>query len=126
MTEASEPSRQPRLRRLWTLYIVLALSLLAGTAGTWYAYTSTRARAELQFRQAARFTREKIEGRIPVYLTMLRGASGLFAKDAHVSRDDFHNYVGRLQLHDNYPGTQGLGFSRYLPPEQEQAILEDI
>lgn len=60
----------------------------------------------------------KITTRVITYTQLLRGAAGFFAGSEFVSRDEWRNYVEKLDLDQNYKGLQGIGFSLLIHPDQ--------
>jgi signal transduction histidine kinase len=85
-------------------------------------------RAGVEERERARFanlvqsTSDRIQRRLDAYKALLRGASGLFAIQEEISLSEFRAYAERLRLHKNYPGTQGIGFSRRVSREELPAF----
>lgn len=67
-----------------------------------------------------------IKQRMMAYEQVLRGASGLFAASDSVKRRDFHDYVAALQLADNYPGIQGVGYSLIVPATAKEQHISSI
>jgi diguanylate cyclase (GGDEF)-like protein/PAS domain S-box-containing protein len=63
----------------------------------------------------------KIRDRIVTYGLVLRGAGALFSTERQVTRSGWRNFVDRLSLYRDYPGIQGVGFSRALVPDQVAA-----
>lgn len=57
-----------------------------------------------------------LESRLHGYKEILLGARGLFVSSEEVSREEFQGYVKELDLHQNYPGIRGLGFTLYIKP----------
>lgn len=62
-----------------------------------------------------------IEQRMAAYEQVLRGAQGLYAASAEVSRSDFQMYIETLQLGANYSGIQGVGTLFIVPHAQKEA-----
>src|SRR5690606_24559818 len=54
------------------------------------------------------------------------GGAGLFAASEQVSREDWRRYVSRLRLDQNYPGIQGVGFARWIEPDERQQVIESV
>jgi PAS domain S-box-containing protein len=67
---------------------------------------------------------DAIRDRIDAYIGLLRGASALFAANPAVTRQQFRDYVERLDLAHDYPGVRGIGFSLRVPPGEEAAVVE--
>ncbi len=61
----------------------------------------------------------EVKHRMQAYEQVLRGVGGLFGHDNSVRRDEFHDYVVRLQLEENYPGIQGVGYALIIPTAQK-------
>lgn len=62
-----------------------------------------------------------IETRMTKYEQILEGAAGLFAASSSVERSEFAEFVRTLKLEDRYPGIQGVGFARWIPPQDKAA-----
>ncbi len=60
----------------------------------------------------------KIDERLKASRQVLQGAVGLMLASDAVSREEWARYVSNLDLNDNYPGIQGVGFAISLQPEQ--------
>lgn len=59
-----------------------------------------------------------IVSRMQAQEQVLRGGRGLMEASGEVTRDEWRRYVAALQLTNNYPGIQGIGFAVRLAPEQ--------
>ena len=57
---------------------------------------------------------------------VLRGAAGLFSVKENVDRADWRHYVSALQLGKNHPGILGVGFSKWLTPQEKEANVRKI
>ncbi|MEK9951124.1 MAG: GGDEF domain-containing protein [Curvibacter sp.] len=97
--------------------------VLAGLALSLLVYVSTlrsleqKQRAYFEFR--AREAAALIDNRMRAYQQVLRGVSGLFeTRQGIVSRADFRTFVDHQNLAEHYPGIQGVGFARVVPPER--------
>ncbi|MBI4938370.1 MAG: EAL domain-containing protein [Nitrosomonadales bacterium] len=94
---------------------MFALSLLV----TWRLYLNAQQNAkqtlQAQFDFRARSISNEIVKRMGTYEQVMRGVDGLFAHAGSVTRDEFHDYVERLDLKENYPGIQGIRFSPAVP-----------
>ncbi len=100
-------------------WVVFGICLLA-TFLLW-RYEQHNAEQELrtEFDFRVRVANSRIEQRMQAYEQVLRGVAGLFTHASNVSRQEFHNYFERLHLEENYPGIQGLTFSRIVPLAQK-------
>src|SRR5688572_27621621 len=99
-------------------WVVLACTVISTATVAYYVWSKDRMRADHAAADAARDARDRLQGRLDNYVSVLRGAAGLVAPmlgggagDIPARRVDFANYVERLELAEHYPGIQGLGFS---------------
>jgi diguanylate cyclase len=106
--------------------LVLAVSLFV-TYQLWKEAHDTAEQAlQSDFDFLVRESNRRIEQRMLTYEQVLRGAAGLFAASNNVTRRDFHAYVNALRLGENYPGIQGIGFSRLVPAAQKDKHIAEI
>jgi PAS domain S-box-containing protein len=64
--------------------------------------------------------------RMEIYLNSLEGARGLIAASDQVSREEWRIYIDTLELQENYPGMQGVGYTVFVEPENLEAHIESI
>lgn len=107
-------------------WLVLAVCLVV-THQLW-AHARQTAMRELQtrFDFLAYDTAKEIERRMEAYGQVLRGADGLFAHAGSVTREEFRNYVAKLQLEEYYPGIQGIRFSPLVPRAQKDSYVAAV
>lgn len=67
-----------------------------------------------------------IQSRLLSYKEILLGAKGLFVSSNDINRAEFKNYVNELNLPENYPGIQGLGFSLFIKPQHLNQHIKTI
>ena len=107
-------------------YLVLGLSLTM-TLIFWRLYDDgLQERARALYENSTRDIAERIFQRMHANEQMLQGAAGLFNAVGDVSRDAWRRYVATLDLAENYPGIQGVGFTRWLTPEQVPEHVQEI
>ncbi len=96
------------------LLLALVVFLVTGYVAclVWRALTDASDRAHLAAHEAeATQVVERLAARIHVYENSLRGAQGLFAASKSVEREEWRAYVEGLDLHERYPGVQGIGYA---------------
>ena len=106
--------------------LVLAVSLAVTVAMTALVALGIRSRDQARFENAVQAAHDRISGRLETYITVLRGVAGLFDASGNVTREEFHDYVNRLDLPHLFPGVQGVGFSLRVDPANLQQTLEVI
>jgi PAS domain S-box-containing protein len=110
-------------------WVVLACTLLSTVTVAYYVWSKDRMRADHVAAEAAREARDRLQGRLDGYVSVLRGAAGLVAPllrsgagDIPARRADFAHYVERLELSEQHPGIQGIGFSLRLSAADREHI----
>ncbi len=107
---------------------LLAFALLSGvTVWMWWSATmeaqqSTRERFGFKVSEA----QYSIEQRLLAYEQILRGGVALYAASEQVSRAEWHEYVRTLEIHRDFPGIQGIGFSQHVPAAQLAAHTQAL
>ena len=115
-------AERARVHRAPWLVLVssVALTLTAAAIVSNTAYERDAGR----FRNAMQAADDRIVGRINVYIASLRGGVSLFAASDSVTGAEFRRYVERLDIHNAFPGIQGIGYSarvqRGLPGERDE------
>jgi signal transduction histidine kinase len=116
----------PSARRSLVPYLLLVAALGVTGGAARYAHNQIAQQSDLRFRSAAARVSTEIETRLDAYVAMLHGGSGLFAASRRVEFDEFRAYAGRLEMPRRYPGVQGIGFSRFVPPKDRGHIQQVI
>ncbi|MGL4207694.1 MAG: diguanylate cyclase domain-containing protein [Aeromonadaceae bacterium] len=60
------------------------------------------------------------ERRIAANSQLLSGVGGLFASRGNITRHEFQRYIQELQLSENYPGIQAIGYVALIPAAQKE------
>lgn len=95
----------------------------------WYRGISTRdtqVQGGAQFEASANETAVAVNRRMKVYRQMLLAGKGLFAASQSVDRKEWEEFVTNFNIHENYPGIQGLGFSAYIKPEKKAEVVRRV
>jgi signal transduction histidine kinase len=97
-----------------TPWLVLAGSLGLTFLATTFISLSARERDDARFDNAVQSASDRVSGRLDVYTTTLRSGAALFAAAGHVTAEQFHGFVDRLEVQRWYPGIQGIGWTERL------------
>ena len=120
--ELSRVSRLPRMLPWLVLVLSLIMSLVI-----WRLFDqSLHDRAQVLFAEETDIITERIIKRLQDDEQILSGGAGLFNVNNEVSRADWRRYVSSLHLDRNYPGIQGVGFSRWLTPAEKEAHIRAV
>lgn len=123
------PSPLLRLQRLLTNPHFAAFAiLLCGLAVTFLGWRNadrlTERLAVERFNNKAAEIAHAIEDRLDTYEMALRGGLSMLSAVGPVSRDQWREYVGKLNVLRNYPGIQGIGYSLLIKPEDLAAHVQ--
>lgn len=105
------PFDRLKVRDGWVVAAILAISLLATSAGYIYEKNQSQTRAKLIFEDRSRIVKKDLQDTLGAYGHFLRGGVALFIINDQVTRKDWHDYVAHLNLAENYPGIQGVSFN---------------
>ena len=107
-------------------WIILASSLIL-TVCAWFISTSyIEKRASDKFAFKAEEIAQAIEDQMLVYEQVLRGGVAFFDSSEFVSREEWKNYVAKLNISKHWPGIQGLGYSVPVKPQELEKHLAAV
>ncbi len=106
------------------------ITLMIGLSITYQLFQSTQVKVDREkqvyFDFRVREASNLISQRMQAYEQVLLGASGLFKASNSVERYKFEQYVAALNLAENYPGIQGVGFSQIIPSDKKAQHIASI
>jgi len=109
-----------RNRPAWAVLLVCLLLTLAA----WYGLRMQAMKnARQQFELHSREVVGAIEDRLHQHEQILLGCAGLFDASESVDRKEWRAYTERLNLSQNYPGIQGVGFGQIIKPAELQSHI---
>mgnify|MGYP000117790133 CR=1 FL=1 len=100
--------------RQWLPYGVLLVGLLVTGVEAYRNTLMVESQAKVRFDAAVETTRVWLERRMDRYIDVLRAARALFAASESVTRAEFRNYVGTINVAERYPGLAAI---QYTPRE---------
>lgn len=104
-------------------YVILLLGFLFTFLVYHYFSKLAHEQDHSRFQRAVQEIQDQINLRIETSTTLLRAGTGLFAASDVVNADEFEKFVQQIDLSKNYPGIQGIGFSRrFLRAEIDDVI----
>ena len=113
----------------WFGFLPLAVLviLLIATGFFWKMYdNSLDTRAREIFTDKTDDITNKIIERMRDHARVLRSAAALFDVNEEVSRAEWRRYVSALHISEDHPGILGVGFSKWLKPEEKEAHIRKI
>ncbi len=114
-----------RQRRYFFPYFVLLLGLLITAFATFYVWRTAHGQDLIRFETTTQELTTYVKGRPRLYIEVLRAGTGLFAISPTISATQFHNFVERLELKDQYPGAQGIGYIARVKREQKDLFISE-
>jgi PAS domain S-box-containing protein len=89
---------------------VLVIGLLSTILFSYYVWRTAQAKDLERFNTSTQELTTYVRGRPRLYIEVLRAATGLFAVSPSINPGQFQKFVDPLELADQYPGVQGIGF----------------
>ena len=114
-----------RPRRYFLPYFVLLLGLLITAFAAFYVWRTARAQDLIRFGTTTQELTAYVRGRPRLYIEVLRAGSGLFAISPTISASQFQNFVERLEVKNQYPGAQGIGYIARVKREQKDLFIAE-
>lgn len=78
------------------------------------------------FDQETRLIENAITNRVNLYTSALQSGVGLFNASSDVTRSEWKIFSEGLNLHENFPGIQGYGYSLRIPRSQKENHINEI
>ncbi|HZN01155.1 MAG TPA: CHASE domain-containing protein, partial [Pyrinomonadaceae bacterium] len=107
--KGTSPSRGTRVL---LPYLILMLGFCFTLLVYHYFSKLTREQDSIRIQSSVQEIQNQIRLRIETSITLLRAGTGLFAASHSVDAGEFERFVDQIELEKNYPGVQGIGFSR--------------
>ena len=115
-----------RLAGTLPAWSILAL-VLCGTVVAWYfAHSASVREARNRFETEIDVVQIDLSDRLRAYEQVLLGGVSAFYSWPSVSRENWRRYVANLQIAENYPGIQGIGFARVMAPSEVAAHVREV
>src|SRR5689334_11048087 len=118
--------KSPRAFRAALPYMILALGLLCTTIVTYYFFKLSADQDHVRFENSTQEITARLRTRIQTSIALLRAGTGLFAASEDVDAHEFAHFVEQIELQKNYPGIQGIGFSRRFESAETTAIAATL
>ena len=98
--------------------MILALGLLCTGIVSYYFSKLSAEQDRARFDNSTQEVTARLRTRLQTSIALLRAGTGLFAASEDVDVHEFARFVDQIELQKNYPGTQGIGFSRRFKAEE--------
>ncbi|NVI97267.1 CHASE domain-containing protein [Myxococcus sp. AM009] len=111
------PRSSSHLRRNTAAYCVVLVGLLITAAATAYVQQSINERRLRRFDDAVQHGVLGLQQRLELNQSLFLGVHGLFTGSRYVDQEELGAYMESLALNRTFPELEGIGFARWLRPE---------
>lgn len=118
--------QRSRRHRFVLPYLILLVGLAFTVVVYYYFSKLTFEQDQSRFQKNVQELQDRIRLKVETSITLLRAGTGLFAASDEVAAIEFHRFVQQLDLQKNYPGIQGIGFSRSFTPAEKAALVQQM
>src|SRR5688572_1956184 len=119
-------TQRSRRNRIFLPYLLLLVGLCFTVIVYHYFSKLTNEQDQSRFQKNVQELQDRINLKVATSITLLHAGTGLFAASDQVAAEEFHRFVQQLALETNYPGIQGIGFSRSFTPADKDALVQKM
>src|SRR5688572_4741045 len=119
-------TQRSRRNRIFLPYLLLLVGLCFTVIVYHYFSKLTYEQDQSRFQKNVQELQDRINLKVATSFTLLHAGTGLFAASDQVAAEEFHRFVQQLALETNYPGIQGIGFSRSFTPADKDALVQKM
>jgi PAS domain S-box-containing protein len=116
----------PWLSRQWFSVFILFLGIIGTFIFTLSTIRIAQTKEEARFESTVIRNQRTMENRLGTYIALLRAASGLMVASSSVTKAEFQTFADQLELRQQYPGIQGIGYALHIPAQLKTAMLAEI
>ena len=113
-------------RNLWVALGLLVFGLVVTVLASLYVKADVEAAAQREFDFICTEIQLHIANRLNASAQLLHGGAGLFDATETVTRQEWRSFTEQLQIEEQLPGIQGIGFSLLIPPAQLEQHIQGI
>ena len=112
--------------RVFLPYLILLLGFCFTLLVYHYFSKLTHEQDQFRFDRSVQEIQDQVRIRIETSTALLRAGTGLFAASDVVDAGEFGRFIQQIELQKNYPGIQGIGFSRrFRRNEMDSVVAHD-
>jgi diguanylate cyclase (GGDEF)-like protein len=124
--EQDQALKPSLLGRVWFPLVVLALGVALTATLSQFLLRNIRQEAAERFERQAEQAKNALAARIQAYTDALYAVRALFQTSAHVTQQDFRQFVATLELGTRYPALRILNYAAYLRDSERPALVAQI
>jgi signal transduction histidine kinase/CheY-like chemotaxis protein len=115
-----------RGNRVLLPYLILLIGLCFTILVYFFFSKLTLEQDKTNFDRMVQQIQDQVRLRIETSITLLRSGTGLFAASDSVEAGEFERFVHQIELDKNYPGVQGIGFSRRFTAAEKASVVAEL
>jgi signal transduction histidine kinase/CHASE1-domain containing sensor protein/ActR/RegA family two-component response regulator len=119
-------NQRSRRHRIFLPYLILLVGLAFTSIVYYYFSKLTLEQDQSRFQKNVQELRDRIRLKVETSITLLRAGTGLFAASDEVAPIEFYRFVQQLDLQKNYPGIQGIGFSKRFKQAEKDDLVRQM
>ncbi len=108
------------------VFLVILFSILVAVAIWFAAQNYHKSLAAHKFEDSVNENIDMIKNRMQKYENILQSGIGFFHGSDHVNRKEWHDFVKAIDIKNNYPGMQGIGFSKMIKPQDVAKVEQEM
>ena len=116
----------PRGNRILLPYLILLVGFSFTLLVYFFFSKLTLEQDQTNFDRMVQQIQDQVRLRIETSITLLRSGTGLFAASDSVEAKEFERFVQQIELEKNYPGVQGIGFSRRFTAAEKAGVIAEL
>jgi len=109
-----------------TFFLVILFSILVAAVIWFMAQSHHQSIAAQKFEDSVNENMDMIKHRMQKYENILQSGIGFFQGSEYVNRKKWHDFVEAIDIKKNYPGMQGIGFSKMIRPEDVAKVEQEM
>jgi len=111
-------------------YFIPVLAFVITYSLVLYSYIQVKNKTKQQraeyFEARSYLVKTSINNRILDYMQILKGGKAFIESSDSITRHEWRRYITSLDVEQNYPGIQGIGFSIFIKPEALENHLKEF
>jgi len=107
------------------LYVLIA-GLLLSFLLTFTTYRNVEKQASEDFTSVSNEISLRVEARLEAHVLILRAGAAFFAVSDTVTRSQWREFIERTEVHEIFPGIQGVGFAYIIPEGRLEQHIEQV
>jgi PAS domain S-box-containing protein len=118
-----------KIRVLLRQYFIPVISFLIIYFLVIYSYVQVKEKTNQQkseyFETRSYLVKTAINNRIQDYIQILKGGKAFIESSDTITRNEWKRYISSLDVDENYPGIQGIGYTVFIKPDELQKHINE-